>query len=906
MNIINKFTLRTLLKNKTRTLVTIIGIALSVAMFTAVTSIIVSFQQYLVDVEIDREGSWHAKAFNLDDDTQSKIEKDDEVLASSLITDIGYSPLANSSITTKPYLFIAGISRNYTDFAPLTMVDGRMPKNASELVISSDTLAYANLNCKIGDSVTLAVGTRSYTTGDLKGQQVGMQNISYSTEKGYDETITDTVNKTYTIVGVCEQDIYKSFIAPGFTAFTLDSSKALSSELLLTLKHPEKSDDTLGKYCIQDNIMLHSDLLRFMGKSTNSSFNNVLYGMATILIIIIMLGSISLIYNAFSISLSERTKQFGLLKSIGATKKQMRHSVLFEALFLCIFGIPIGLIAGLGGIAITFHFISRLLAKLLTNTEDITLTLCITWQSLLIAVGIGLITILISAMIPARKAVKIPAIQAIRQTNDIKIRANKVRTSPLVFRLFHFEGMLANKNFKRNRRKYRATIISLFISVVLFITATSFSSYMQSSINAMQNNNSFDLSAATDIDKLNTHTEEDLINDVKNVKDVDDATYNRSIFANLSLPANLVSSDYLKVASTNDAIKKTKDGKKLVDVQAQIYFVQDTSYENYLKKNNLNINTYTDTKNLTPLVWDNYLGYLNQTVFTCQILKKNVTPASLFLVKDLEGYSYSEITDDSIVYTAYSETGKNDNIQKIIPKKDASISLSTTLHKVATTDFPLGISDMAQNNALSIMLPYSALELLGQTDCFNDLSELQLHITAKNHASAYENLQKHFKASEYGTNLAANLYDYAESMESDHALALLVNIFAYGFIILISLICVANVFNTISTNISLRRQEFAMLKSVGMTRKGFNRMMNFECIMYGAKSLLFGIPTSIVLNYLMYKTMGEGMNAEFLFPIKGILFSILSVFLVVFITMLYAMNKIKKDNPIEALRNENL
>lgn len=902
MNIINKFTLRTLLKNKTRTLVTIIGIALSVAMFTAVTTIVVSFQQYLVDVEINREGSWQAKAFNLDETTIKKLQKDEEVTASTTITDIGYSPLENSSVTTRPYLFIAGLSKNYTDFAPVTLTDGRMPQNNHELVISNDAIANGNMNYNVGDTITLAVGEREYTTGDLKGQKVGMQNIGYSKEKGYEETITNTVNKTYTIVGICEQDMYQEFFASGFTSFTLDSSQALSYETLLCFEHPEKSNTTLNKYCNSDNVVLHSDLLRFMGKSTDRSFNSILYSMGCILIIIIMLGSISLIYNAFSISLSERTKQFGLLKSIGATKKQMRNSVLFEALFLCVFGIPIGLVAGLGGIAITFRFISGLLSQLLTDSADIPLALCVTWQSILIAVGIGLITILISAMIPARKAVKIPAIQAIRQNNDVKIKANKVRTSPLVYRLFHFEGMLASKNFKRNRRKYRATVISLFISIVLFISATSFSSYMQSSIASTQINNTYDILGRLDMDELNHHSEADIISDVRKIKGIDNATYNRSIMTTLSLPEDQVSSDYLKVAESNDAITTTKDGKKMISVYAQIQFVEDSNYMSYLKRNKLNTATYMNTQNVTPLVWDNSIGYLDQNIFTCHILKNDTTKTSFSLIKKIEGYYYGETTDDTVIY------GNEDDGDKTIsvPIAEATISLPATLQKTTAKEFPLGISDMAQNNCLSIMLPYSTLEVQNLTNALDELSGISLHIKAKNHKAAFENLQTYFKTGGYPLDVSSSLYDYAEAAESEHALSLLINIFAYGFIILISLICIANVFNTISTNISLRRQEFAMLKSVGMTRKGFNHMMNFECIMYGAKSLVFGIPTAILLNYLMYRAMGEGWNATFLFPVEGIIFASFSVFLVVFATMLYAMNKIKKDNPIDALRNENL
>ena len=123
---------------------------------------------------------------------------------------------------------------------------------------------------------------------------------------------------------------------------------------------------------------------------------------------------------------------------------------------------------------------------------------------------------------------------------------------------------------------------------------------------------------------------------------------------------------------------------------------------------------------------------------------------------------------------------------------------------------------------------------------------------------------------------------------------------------LISLIAAANVFNTITTNINLRRREFAMLKSVGMTAKGMNKMMNFECIMYGTKALIYGLPVSAGVTFLIYRAINEGIDTDFFIPWRAVIIAVLSVFIVVFSTMMYSMSKIKKDNPIDALKNENI
>ena len=152
----------------------------------------------------------------------------------------------------------------------------------------------------------------------------------------------------------------------------------------------------------------------------------------------------------------------------------------------------------------------------------------------------------------------------------------------------------------------------------------------------------------------------------------------------------------------------------------------------------------------------------------------------------------------------------------------------------------------------------------------------------------------------------AGIYNVAEMMQSNRNFIIILSVFSYGFIILISLITIANVFNTISTNVNLRRREFAMLKSVGMTDKSFNRMLNFECIFYGLKALLYGLPVSILFTYLIFQSVNEGVEMAFHLPWSGILISVASVFVVVFVCMMYSMSRIRRENILDALKNENL
>lgn len=152
-----------------------------------------------------------------------------------------------------------------------------------------------------------------------------------------------------------------------------------------------------------------------------------------------------------------------------------------------------------------------------------------------------------------------------------------------------------------------------------------------------------------------------------------------------------------------------------------------------------------------------------------------------------------------------------------------------------------------------------------------------------------------------------NLYNVYGILEQNRNLIFVVNLFSIVFVGMISLIAVANVFNTISTNIRLRRQELAMLRSVGMSDRDFNKMMRFECVLYGSQTMLFGLPLALLLSYLIYLGINWGTiegNNTFVFPWSSMAVSIASTFLIVFITMLYTTSKIKKENIIDALRDE--
>ena len=160
MNILNQFTCRTLAKNKIRTLVTIIGIALSVAMFTAVTSIIVSVQQYILNTEMETNGAWEGKVLSTTEEKAKSIIKDKKIKGYTVIDYLGYAKLEKTTEDGKPYLTVEGIDSNYTKYSPITILEGRMPKNAQELVIPKHLDYNGGIKYQVGDTISLKLGTR--------------------------------------------------------------------------------------------------------------------------------------------------------------------------------------------------------------------------------------------------------------------------------------------------------------------------------------------------------------------------------------------------------------------------------------------------------------------------------------------------------------------------------------------------------------------------------------------------------------------------------------------------------------------------------------------------------------------------------------------------------------------------
>ena len=879
MNILARVTRRTLLKNRTRTIVTVIGVILSVAMVTAITTFIASMQDFLLRSVILDEGDWQASVQSETYAQAQELAANDAVAEAGLIHPVGSALLEGSANADKPYLYVQALDEAAFSLRGITAIEGRLPENDSELLIAEHIHTNGGVTCEVGQTLTLQVGERVYDDGyPVAG------NAMYDPD-GSPEGLRNTRTKTYTIVGICARPDLEAYSAGGYSVFTrLDPASLAPDSMVdvpLRLKNPAAVFEVMPRLADEMDIRYHANLLRYMGISANDSFNTVLYSMAAILIVLIMVGSVSLIYNAFAISVSERSRQFGMLSSAGATSRQIRHSVFYEAFLISGVGIPLGLLAGVGGIGVTLLFLRDTIVETgVLGGSGVDFKLVVSVPALVIAAVIGLATVLISAWIPSRRAARMSAMDAIRQTEDIRLRARQVKTSRLTRRLFGMEGDLALKNFKRNRRRYRATVFSLFISVVLFVSVSAYTGMLRQSVGAVYDGGNYDLQIEGALSEETREEAQAFLQQLRELDSVEEASMVETQGSYVWLPAGILTDEARQAAqpgreedlSTQDREELEalgwQEGEAFYDVSFSIVTLDDATFERYLEELGLDKAAYTDPAAPRGIVLDRFVD-LNQEQ------------------KYVEGTILSREKSLTLSFPIFGDTSG----QPVQP-------LTLTVSAFADTA-PLGIGDSQQYLLGRILVSRQVLEACTGYTTFG---HPYFAVSAPDPYKAEEDVNALILDSGVSyscLNLAAELQEVRNTL-------LVINVLCYGFIALISLIAIANVFNTISTNVGLRRREFAMLKSVGMTPRGFNKMMNFECLFYGIKALLYGIPVSLAVAWLIQVSLNNGVQTAYTLPWTAVGIAALAVFVAVFVTMLYAMSKVRRENIVDALKNENL
>lgn len=854
MNIFNKVTLQSLKKSRTRTIVTIIGVVLSAAMITAVATFAVSLQNYLINSSAVKYGSWHVEFLDVDSAFLQERSHDKGVRDTATIENIGYAALNDGKNPDKPYLFVTGFNEKAFKDLPIKMISGRLPQNSGEVLIPVHLSANGGVNYAVGDTLSLAVGDRVNGSGRLT------QHTPYNPEGG-SEAVVPKAEKIYTVVGICERPSFEEAAAPGYTLITASdpADQADSFNVFVTLDNPREVQsyvkDKAGGY----NTILNDYVLRFMGLSDDTLFNTLLYSVGSILVLLIMLGSVFLIYNAFNISLNERTRQFGILASVGATSKQLRNSVLFEGLCIGVVGIPIGLAVGIGSITLVISVIAGNFRNILLT--DVPLTLTISVPALIASAVISMITILISAYIPARKAAKRPVLESIRQTNEVKIDSKAVKTSDFAQRVYGLEGMLALKNFKRNKKRYRSIVLSLTLSVVLFVSANAFGESLKQAAKQSVVDSDYDICFTTqNMDESQLFR---LYDKLKAVEGVYESSYQAVSTYSCTARASDFSERYreaLGLASPDETVALPMD----------IQFVEDSVYLDFIKDLGLPAEEYTGQN------------------------------AKMTAVAKAKGDS--EQSGKRSLYNMFDNTSMDFTV---VPgaddgtAQDQGKTVSLTFVDTIPVDGIPRQSAQVKSATFMIVAPYQL------KSNFEPGSDAVTGLTFRSDNAAQSVAEMKTVIQSEGITANYSLYNANEIFEQNRNIVFVVDVFTYVFVFMILLIATANVFNTISTNIKLRRREFAMLRSVGMSDRDFSKMMNFECAFFGMKTLLFGVPIAVLLSWLIYRGMDAGgAKIGFIFPWASLIISVIGVFFLVFITMLYATRSIKKENIIDALRDD--
>lgn len=868
MNILNKLTVKHLKMNRKRTIVSIIGIILSTALMVGVGLLLSTYREASIQYIIENEGSYNTVFTNIKYDKLKLLENNSSIKKVYYKNDMGYSYIKyeNYKYKEKPYYHLYGVSKEY--YKTLELIKGRLPENDNEIVISDYINNHGKLNLKIGDVLTLSLGER-YLDDTLYTEAYYKQG----------ETLKVTNTKNYSIVGIVKRDVLESKISPGYDIFTnisndsdnscivyveynkVEKSYELGEKLTISLGSTqfEENNDDYNTYSISH---YNDKLISLYGVS---KYSNIYQGLVNLLIIILSLVAIAcviVIYNSFAISVMERKKQFGLLSSIGATKKQIRKTVIFEAIIVSVIGIPLGILSAYIGIGVVIAVMNSMISSMI----NMSFKLCTYPIFIIIPVIFMIITVFVSALLPVLKASKISPIEAIRLNDDIKIKGKKVNSPAILRKIFGMEGDIAYKNMKRNKKKYRITVISLFISIVLFV---SFSGFM---IYAMQGSQEYLGTYDFDAQLRYDNNPEQLATIVNSEYVKEYQSYKTGLFSTGDTKFGTLYTDNYK--------KFLKDLNKVEDNSITVVVFTDDEFNKYIKE--------IGKKNVKPVLYNKF----------SEIVYYENTRKSYNMNK-----YYENLKINPVIHLEHS-FWNDDNYNKDLENYNGEREPISDLKDYYVSSKKFFGSSLYEHYEHPVLIISDTLASFYGFDKYDDLFSKKTIIKAVNN----DKYDEYMKNLENNNNLQDFIYqNFTTETKQYKNLVFIIKLLVYGFITLVTLIGITSVFNTINTSISLRRKEFAVLRSVGLTPNGFKRMLLFESLFFGVKSLIYALPVSVGIIYLIGTSIEDVVSLDhLLLPWDNILFAVIGVFIIIFISMTYATNKIKDENILDAIRQENI
>lgn len=886
MQILNRLTIRNLKLNKRRTIVTIIGIILATALLTAVATMAVSLKESVTLRSKKVDGDFHLLLYDMTDKEKESVINNRQVESYYETHEVGYGVLDGCVNDSKPYVYIEALDSDTFEKAEINVTSGRLPEDDSEIVISSHIKTNGGVKYNLGDKITFDIGDRTYNGKKL------YQNDTYRE----DEQLEAKQTKTYKVVGICDRLPYgeEPRTAPGYLVITL-ANKADTSL--------NKSDIYLrfNKKALKDRYDLTADILGVdktlfnklnsgkledkeiqtlksqLDKTHSYYINNSLikyeafydssvafvYNMAAVVMVIIIITSAVCISNSFAISINQKTKQYGMLASIGATPRQIRKNVFFEAAFMGV----IGIVAGIGGGLSASYILVVLSNKMLIDTFEMSIVYAPSLLGVLLSIVLAIVTIVLSALVPAIRASRMSPIMAINHSEDIKIKSKSLKTPKLIGKVWGEGGVLAYKNMKRNKRKYRVITISIALSVSTFIALYGFMSLLTESVNRYANDK-IDLRVymssykSMSVDEANKKVS-NIVNRINNETNITDFTFARGFYASLKDEPKY-SSDYKEVNKYEAGLAENNG------YYISIISLGNEEYGKYIKK----------------------LGISKETAQSGGILVDNT-------------YQYINNGNDIKYFNIYDGYKAGDVLTYRIDTSNSSKSLDNSKSSDDTTLYDIRIVALSNERPFGYDNAYTSYgylivsdDYMNRIDTKNTDSTL-LNINCDDPDKAQDILVNEF-------NIGQNyIFNAAQERRNDEKLILTMKIFLYGFIAIVSLIGITNIFNTVTTGMELRGKEFAMLQSIGMTKKEFDKMIRLESVFYGSKALIIGVVSGTILSYVIYISAGES-QLKYTLPLLAIVMSVIVVIILLLGIMKYSIAQIRKQNIIETIRNENI
>ena len=803
MNILKKLTLKDLKLNKKRTIGTIIGVILSCALILVVGGFFFVLQDTLVEDEIRRDGYYHLYINNLTDKQVQELKSNRTLSNVTVVNKVG---VANIDIEgTVEYLVGDIFSYNEKTFKELNydVIEGHFPKSSNEILI--DRAYNYQYNTEVGDTIELNVNgeKKSYIVSGISNR--------------YSEFITTGV----------ESSTYKAFL-------TLKNPSNYKKDInkLLGLKDYKKEWESP---IYGSDYSIRTDLLMYETLSFDDSSFKVIASLFGVAVFVIMVTSIFAIKNSFAISVSEKTKMYGMLSSVGATKKQIKKMVLFEGLVVGLIGIIIGIFFGIFATWI-FTLIINFIAVNASLLGGSKLIYNFNILPVIIAILTSVIVIYLSVISGARKASKASPIKNIRNSGDVK--SKKIRTPKFISKLFGIGGVISYKNLKRSKKKYRVTIISLTVSIFIFIVASSLIEYALKIVSYEY----VDL-------KYNVAIRETFIeNNLEELKRLDNS------YVMYNMHSNYEFSDSSHI---NEELKYVHEyeGEVFEEIFYNLNLYDDESYKKIMKDLNLDYE------------------YMKDKVIILNKVENSRKDNSRFI----------NVTDYK----------KGDVIELVDPNNKDGKPIKLVVGELLSDNYPVGLERRIGDFSLNIVGNYKYID----KEVING-GVIAIYYNSEEPYELEENIKK--------INDKIYVDNIEEAASKTKSMILILSIVSYSFILVLTLIGVTSVFNTINSNMELRKSEFATLKSVGMTKKEFNRMINLESFFYSFKSLFYGLILGLIGSYVVFKLFEFDYSLSYSLPVMPIILAIVFIVVIVLIIMRYSIKKINKYNIIETIRNNNV